>query len=656
MLEVRSAHSCCGPPAMRSVPHVRRCPRPRLPGPAAAPRLDAADHAAAAGRLPEPDQPAVVDPRAARAGRGRAAGDRRRGHVGDPPRVGLDRPPGRPVRGRRGGDRRGAPLAHLLADLPGRRPGPPVDHGQGHPERAGLPPAGAPHPPRRAAASARGAGRVRAAEPGAAAAAVRHRGQRHHPGDGHAAHPRRWWRDARRGAAALGADPRRDDLRWRAARPVRAVPDAAPAPATHEDRRPVPPRPAAHAVPGLAPAAGVGVRARPDAGRRRAALARRRAGSSAARGAVPVAGARRGHRRHRGHQPGALRQDRTRGRRGRGHPAAHRRRGRRGGDAERLPDGHLLRLRRPPEVRPGARPAYRPGARRRGRTRADLRVRRRHPPRTRPVRNSVTTTAMAPTTAPTTTPSHLTDADVETLGHEFDRIRDEVLAARGETDARYIGRAVAVQGGVEAGGRTTLLVSLLPPAWLAGTTMLALAKILENMELGHNVLHGQWDWMRDPAIHSTTWEWDFVTPAEAWKRTHNNVHHTWTNIVGRDRDVGYTFLRVSEDQPWRPWHLAQPLSTLVNAALFQWGIALFDLELDAVLHGQKSKRKLVAEVGDLLAKVTRQLAKDYLLFPLLSGPSALPTLAANITANLTRNVWAHVIIFCGHFPEDTDMC
>ena len=268
---------------------------------------------------------------------------------------------------------------------------------------------------------------------------------------------------------------------------------------------------------------------------------------------------------------------------------------------------------------------------------------------------TATTPTTAPTTTPTTTPSHLTDADVETLGREFDRIRDEVLAARGETDARYIRRIVALQRGLEAGGRTTLLVSLLPPAWLAGTTMLALAKILENMELGHNVLHGQWDWMRDPAIHSTTWEWDFVTPAEAWKRTHNNVHHTWTNIVGRDRDVGYTFLRVSEDQPWRPWHLAQPLSTVANAVLFQWGIALFDLELDAVLHGRKSKRQLVGEVGELLAKVTRQLTKDYLLFPLLSGPSALPTLAANVTANLTRNVWAHVIIFCGHFPEDTDM-
>ncbi|NKT56045.1 hypothetical protein GS896_25925 [Rhodococcus hoagii] len=43
------------------------------------------------------------------------------------------------------------------------------------------------------------------------------------------------------------------------------------------------------------------------------------------------------------------------------------------------------------------------------------------------------------------------------------------------------------------------------PAWVAGTAMLSLAKIIENMELGHNVTHGQWDWMNDPEIHSTTW-------------------------------------------------------------------------------------------------------------------------------------------------------
>src|SRR5512142_2972406 len=168
-------------------------------------------------------------------------------------------------------------------------------------------------------------------------------------------------------------------------------------------------------------------------------------------------------------------------------------------------------------------------------------------------------------TTATTTPAHLSDGDVQTLGREFDRIRDEVLAARGQADARYIRRIVALQRGLEAGGRTTLLVSLLPPAWLAGTTMLSLAKILENMEIGHNILHGQWDWMRDPKIHSTTWEWDSATPAAQWKHAHNELHHNYTNVIGKDNDLGYGIMRVDEDQPWLPMHLGQPLWNFVNA-------------------------------------------------------------------------------------------
>jgi len=44
----------------------------------------------------------------------------------------------------------------------------------------------------------------------------------------------------------------------------------------------------------------------------------------------------------------------------------------------------------------------------------------------------------------------------------------------------------------------------------ARTTALAVAKSIENMELGHNICHGQWDWMKDPEIHSSTWEWDMA--------------------------------------------------------------------------------------------------------------------------------------------------
>ena len=215
---------------------------------------------------------------------------------------------------------------------------------------------------------------------------------------------------------------------------------------------------------------------------------------------------------------------------------------------------------------------------------------------------------------------HLTPEDLDDIGRELDAIRDEVMADLGERDAAYIRKVVKVQRGLEGAGRAALLVSLFPPAWLAGTTALAVAKVLENMELGHNVMHGQWDWMRDPEIHSTTWEWDNVSAAEGWKKSHNYEHHTYTNIVGKDRDLGYTLLRLDADQPWKPFHLAQPLYNVVLAAGFQWGVALYDLELDEARKGRKPWSRVASDVGRLGRKAARQIAKDYVAWPLLSGP------------------------------------
>ncbi len=186
---------------------------------------------------------------------------------------------------------------------------------------------------------------------------------------------------------------------------------------------------------------------------------------------------------------------------------------------------------------------------------------------------------------------------------------------------------------------------------MIGTLGLSISKIVENMEIGHNVMHGQWDWMRDPAIHSTTWEWDNASPADLWKHSHNELHHTYTNVLGKDHDLGYGIMRVDEDQPWSPFLLFQPLTNLVNACFFEYGIALYDLEIGKYLKGRSDKADFRAKVTKVLAKVRRQATRDYVLHPLLSGPSALTTLTANMTANLVRNLWTHAVIMCGHFPE-----
>jgi fatty acid desaturase len=253
--------------------------------------------------------------------------------------------------------------------------------------------------------------------------------------------------------------------------------------------------------------------------------------------------------------------------------------------------------------------------------------------------------------------AHLTPEDIEQIGIELDAIRQEVLESRGAADAAYIRRMITTQRSLEFGSRVVLLASIFPPAWLLGTAGLSIAKILENMEIGHNILHGQWDWMRDPKIHSTTWEWDFAAPAAQWKHSHNELHHTYTNVIGKDNDLGYGIMRVDEDQRWHPMFLVQPLLNFVNACFFEYGIAAYDLELASARRKGLTKTKDFQDRKNaVLRKIRRQAGKDYLAHPLLSLPtgSFFPTLAANFTANVVRNLWSHSIIMCGHFPEGVE--
>ena len=245
----------------------------------------------------------------------------------------------------------------------------------------------------------------------------------------------------------------------------------------------------------------------------------------------------------------------------------------------------------------------------------------------------------------------LTPEQIEEVGAEFQKIHDEVFEDLGDRDATYIRSLIQFHRRLAALSRIVLMASRYKPAWLLGTAGLSLAKILENMEIGHNVMHGQWDWMNDPKIHSSTWDWDTASPAGAWKHSHNYVHHTFTNIVGKDKDVGYEILRVDPSQPWNPIYLFQPLYNIVLMGLFEWGVALHDLDFEAIRKGKKSKKQLRDELKGIGLKAVRQIGKDYVFFPALSGSEWRKTLKANVIANVVRNVWSHAIIFCGHFPD-----
>lgn len=248
----------------------------------------------------------------------------------------------------------------------------------------------------------------------------------------------------------------------------------------------------------------------------------------------------------------------------------------------------------------------------------------------------------------------LDSRELEAFAAELDALRERVSKDLGAADARYIRRVRGAVRWTGAGGRALLFAGAMPPAWAAGTLLLALSKILENMELGHNVLHGQYDWMRDPDFRSRSYEWDNLCPADTWRHSHNYVHHTYTNVIGRDRDVGYGLLRLFPEQEWHPGYLLQPLYALALALSFEWGIAIHDVELNRVLRGEKPPGRAARELAHVLDKAARQGLKDYVVFPILGGPFFLAVLSGNAAANVLRNVWAFLVIFCGHFAEGVE--
>jgi fatty acid desaturase len=304
----------------------------------------------------------------------------------------------------------------------------------------------------------------------------------------------------------------------------------------------------------------------------------------------------------------------------------------------------------------------------------------------------------------------LSDEQIEQIGKEFDELHEAIKNDLGERDSKYIRSIIGLQRRLALLGRLELIASRWRAPWLVGASTLGMAKILENMEIGHNVLHGQWDWMNDPVINSRAWDWDTASTAESWRHSHNYVHHTFTNIRGKDKDLGYEIMRVDPKQKWHPAYLLQPFYNILLMLAFEWGVALHDLDLDSVRSGDKSHKEVLKDLKGIGDKARLQIQKDYISWPLISGlvmtgveaavisvrarnerktknpvrqarrlgrkarrkasgsdsnvirqlverrsfrDPFVHTLTANVVANLLRNVWSYAIIFCGHFPDQT---
>ena len=252
--------------------------------------------------------------------------------------------------------------------------------------------------------------------------------------------------------------------------------------------------------------------------------------------------------------------------------------------------------------------------------------------------------------------NYLTPEQVEEFGRRVEEIRREVMDNLGEADAKYIYKIRNFVRYSEIASRGMLMFGgWIPPVWLVGTGLLGISKIVENMELGHNVMHGQFDWLNDPSLNGANYDWDTIATGDDWKHTHNYVHHTYTNIVGKDHDVGYGLLRVSEQQKWEPSFLLNVPMAMQLMVFFEWYVGAQNLHLeDAIVYKTKSWKEVWKDSAKLRKKVVRQVGKDYVFFPLIAGPNAIPVFLGNAVANVIRSLWSSAVIFNGHFTEDAE--
>jgi linoleoyl-CoA desaturase len=255
----------------------------------------------------------------------------------------------------------------------------------------------------------------------------------------------------------------------------------------------------------------------------------------------------------------------------------------------------------------------------------------------------------------------LTPEQFNALQEELDALRADIEARIGQEDIHHIESMILIKDRLELAGRLLIHFSLDPVSWSLGVMSLSLSHILENMEIGHNVIHGQYDFMEHPTLNSRDYEWDIVGTAKNWKRAHNFHHHAYTNIIGKDTDYGFGLFRFSNEVEWNPVHLLQPVIIPLSGLLFEYSIALYDLELPRYLlpksmQAEASRERmpldeLKTELLEFMQKSNKLIFKEFIALPLLAGPFAAKVALGNAAARTIRNVWAFAVIYCGHLPE-----
>jgi NADPH-dependent stearoyl-CoA 9-desaturase len=252
------------------------------------------------------------------------------------------------------------------------------------------------------------------------------------------------------------------------------------------------------------------------------------------------------------------------------------------------------------------------------------------------------------------------------FGKELDALKERTLNSVGDQDVRYIKRMRALSSALEGVGRVLIHISFEPITFGAGVIALWLHKQLEATEIGHTALHGAYDKLESAAaFHSEGFVWKTPIDEESWRQGHNIRHHGNTNVAGKDPDIHFGPVRLTEQTPHNPRHYLQLPLTL--GVLFPHFAFMMNLNFSGVLdifydNGQEggldflpdrtpaSKRLAFRRA---LRKYAPYYLKDFVFFPALAGPFFWKVLLGNWLSEVMRDVYSAATIYCGHVGDET---
>jgi linoleoyl-CoA desaturase len=249
------------------------------------------------------------------------------------------------------------------------------------------------------------------------------------------------------------------------------------------------------------------------------------------------------------------------------------------------------------------------------------------------------------------------------FARELDAVKERAMSRVGAEDAAYVRKMNRFSRAMEVVGRVLIHVSPEPVTFGLGVIALWLHKQLQATEIGHTALHGAYDKVKGAeGFAAKKFRWDTPIDEESWRHAHNVRHHGNTNVYGRDPDVHFGPVRLTDKTPYDSRHRWQlPFSLGVLFPLFGFVINLHVTGLSDAFVGEgrpygvlpdDSKESVRAAWKKALRKYVPYYLYNFVFFPLLAGPFFWKVLLGNWLAETMRDVYSAATIFCGHVGDD----